>query len=208
MAVRQHRSRTRPRPPRRLAVVALLLVAASTGACSSGGGAKPISARSIAGDTTSTSAGHSSTTSTTLTTTPGEATTTAILAGYRAEDAAFLDAAEQDPVNPSDPRLPATMTGAELVAVSSRLTQARFQGQYLVGTVDLAPVVTGTNFLSATLSDCVFDHTRIMNARTGQTVSGPDTQRTLEHAALQWVDGVWKVASYVEASVGCKPGDV
>jgi hypothetical protein len=175
-----------------LAVVAVLVVLA--GACSSGESVTPISA--------------GRTTSTTSTTTPGEATTAAILAGYRAEDAALYEAADHFPVNLTDPRLAATMTGPELVAVRSRLLEARFQSQYAVGTAELDPVVTGIDGTTATVSDCLFDHSRIVNGRTGKTVSGPDTERTLEHATLQLVDGVWKVATNQEVSMGCQPGNV
>lgn len=187
------------------AAAVVLTVAMLTGACSSPGrGGKSEGADPTTGPPTSTAVSSSTTPTTSL----RDATTAAIVAGYRAEDAAFDAVISQYPVNPADPRLPATMTGLRLSTVVSSFQVLRIQGRYAVdaATAELAPVVTDSNSTTATISDCLFDHSRIVDRRTGQTISGPDTRRTLEQVNMQLDAGTWKVSGFEQVGAGCVPG--
>jgi hypothetical protein len=137
-------------------------------------------------------------------TTIAQATTAAVVAGYKAEQAAFQAVINNSPVDPTDQRLPSTMTGDRLAAVRNAFTVLALQGQHGVGTADLAPVVIAVSGTTATVTDCLFDHGRIVD-RVGQTVSGPDTQRTLEKVTLRFESGVWKVAGFEKVGAGCVP---
>jgi hypothetical protein len=143
--------------------------------------------------------------STTSTTTEEEATAADIIAGYRTAEAVFLADANAYPVDLSDPRLAEHMTGAELATVRNFLSTLFLQSRHGVGTWDLAPMVTAINGSTAMITDCVFDHTSIVDVKTGQTVSGPDTQTTQDHITMVLGNGLWTVSNDQRVAVGCAP---
>jgi len=175
-----------------------------TGACSSStGGTKPIGADTTSGPR---STATSSSTIAAATTTTLDPTRSTILARYRAGQAAFLAVAGHYPVVPTDARIPAFMTGTLLNTVRSRLTIYALQGDYVQGTAELGPTVVSVNGTEAIVMDCGFDHSVVVNGRTGQREGNPaDTQRTKAKVTMQLVDGVWKMAALEQEGAGCVP---
>jgi hypothetical protein len=176
----------------------------TVGACSSsGGGIKPIGADNSVGRSTRSIANSS--TSAAATTTTIDPTRSEILSAYRRDENIYLSIANHYPIVPLDPRLPQAMTGAELKTVGSRLAVAAMDGQYGSGTVDLAPVVTAVNGTAATISDCLFDHAIIVDGRTGQPITAPATQTSLEKVTMTLENGTWKISDEHMEGSGCVP---
>ncbi|MDP9073262.1 MAG: hypothetical protein M3N98_03630 [Actinomycetota bacterium] len=134
-------------------------------------------------------------------------TKAAVLTDYRTAESVLLEDVEAYPANPLDPRLAQHFAGAELQALQTRFTTMRFQGVHGVGTTELHPVVTSVAGSTATVMDCSFDHSRIVNGRTGQTVSGPDTVTVMLKITLVQDGGTWKVSSQLQEGTGCVPTD-
>jgi hypothetical protein len=143
-------------------------------------------------------------TATTPATTPQQATSAEVLTAYRTEEAAFFAVLDHYPVDPSDSRLATTMVGPRLTAVENAFRVERIEDHYGVGTADLAPVVTSVDGTTASITDCAFDWSRIVNP-AGATVSGPDTERTLTRVTLQLTGDIWKVSGFVPVGAGCLP---
>jgi hypothetical protein len=170
-------------------------------ACSSsGGGITPIGA----GRQTTASGVVATSTSSSTTTTTTDATKATIIDAYRADQGAFLAVAGRNPVIPTDPRIPAAMTGALLNSVRGRLTAYALEGDYLQGTLEFGATVASVNGTQAIVMDCYFDHTVIVNAKSGQRVGNPaDTARTLVQVTMQLGDGTWKMAAVEQKGTGC-----
>jgi hypothetical protein len=141
--------------------------------------------------------------STPNTTTPQQATTAAILADYRTAESILGEDAAAYPANALDPRLPQHMTGPELRTVQNFLTVLRIQGHHGDGTADLSPRVDAINGTTATITDCVFDHGRIVDGRTGKTISGPDRTATLNTISMLLESGTWKISDNQQVGTGC-----
>jgi hypothetical protein len=144
--------------------------------------------------------------STTPTTTQGQATTAAILDGYKTAEAIFLADANAYPANALDPRIAQHMTGPELRTVQTYLTQLRIQGHHGVGTWTLTPRVTLiSTSTTATITDCISDHTSVVDGRTGKTISGPDTKTTSDQITMVLQSGTWMISDDQRVGVGCVP---
>jgi hypothetical protein len=187
---------TRRRSKALVVGAAVVAAVASAAACSSSAKTTPLGA----GGTSPTSS-----TSTAVTTTTVVPAVAAILAAYRASWSDYLAVVTQFPVHPTDPRLGSHTTGVELDTIHINLTRAALTAEYAVGTIDLSPVVTAVNASTATVNDCYFDHTKIVNGKTGATVSTGDTERTLINATMTLDAGIWKMANYQKVGSGCTP---
>jgi hypothetical protein len=196
MAAHRYRPTTRRRFQRSAVASAVMTVVTLAGACSTSKKITPLGAGSISTSTSTTAA---------VTTTTIDATVAAILAAYRASWADYLAVVTQFPVQPTDPRLSLHTTGVELDTIHISLTKAWLASEYAVGTIDLAPIVTAVNGATATVNDCYFDHTKIVNGKTGVTVNTGDTERTLINATMTLDAGTWKMANYQKVGSGCTP---
>jgi hypothetical protein len=154
---------------------------------------------------TSTPAATAPVASTSNTTTPQQASTAAILADYRTAQGILLADATSYPANPLDPRLAQHMTGAELRTVQNNLTVMRVQGLHGVGTFNLTPVVSAIDGTTATITDCIFDHTSTVNGRTGQVTTAADTTTTKNTITMVLDGGTWKISDNQRVGTGCIP---
>jgi hypothetical protein len=127
------------------------------------------------------------------TTTTVDATKAAILAAYRAEWADY-DAVDTFPINPLDPRLSLHATGKQLITDRQALTRLSLLGHYDRGAVDLAPVVTDMDGDTATIMDCLFDHSEEVDGRTGVPQEAPNAGHTLDRFSMAEIDGAWYVS--------------
>jgi hypothetical protein len=128
----------------------------------------------------------------------------AVVSAYKMSQAVFLSIADASPPDPSDPRLLQYMTGAELNHVRNYLTGLRIQGRHAVGTVDLRPVVTSLSATTASITDCLFDHSSVVDSK-GQTVSPPDTATRQATIVMVLAGGSWKVSATQQVGTGCVP---
>jgi hypothetical protein len=190
--------------PRAAAAAAGVVLAVMAGACSSSGagGIKPIGVDS----TRPTSSTPSSSTTAAPSTTKVDPSAAAIVVAYRQAEDVYLAVAGHYPIVPLDPRLPQVMTGVELSTVRKNLTLAALAGEYASGPLDLAPVVTAVNGTVAMITDCSFDHSRIINGRTQQTVTTGDTKRALQKVTMMLESGTWKIGDVQTVGSGCVPG--
>jgi hypothetical protein len=189
----QARMQRPPQPAARASVVAV--VVAVVVACSTSSRSAPLDAAS-----TSPPAPPQSATTTTL-----DPTATAVLAAYRDDENVYLAVAGHYPIMASDPRLAQVMTGTELATVRKNLTLASLHRQYATGTIDLAPVVSSVSGTTATISDCSFDHTRIIDGKTQQTITTGDTARGLQKVTMALEHGTWKISDEQTMGSGCVP---
>jgi hypothetical protein len=147
-----------------------------------------------------TAAPAPTTSSTTPPTSAGTTTTTldptkaAVLAAYRAAWTDFLAVASTFPVRPLDPRLAQHESGAEFRHDQQSLTVLSAKGHYSKGGVDLAPIVVSFVDDSATVMDCLFDHSVEMDAKTHSPVSSPDVGHTSDRFTLTRANGRWFVS--------------
>jgi hypothetical protein len=101
------------------------------------------------------------------------------------------------------------MAGTQLSRVRNQLSLMRSQSQYIQGpSVDLSRArvldVQPGPVPSATVADCELDASYLVSGPTGRAISRPSGVRNLLHAALQLVDGRWKVTSLRVLSTGCQ----
>lgn len=132
-------------------------------------------------------------------------TEAAVLAAYRTAEAAYVSVLTHFPVQPNDPRLAQYLTGAALTTVRVNFTRDAVTGEYAVGTVEVAPIVTSVAGSTAVIDDCGFDHSVLVKHSTGATLSPANTQRTEVKVTMQLVDGTWKIADLDPVGVGCIP---
>jgi hypothetical protein len=142
--------------------------------------------------TTATTAPATSTTIGSTTTTV-DATRAAILAAYRAEWADY-SVVDTFPINPLDPRLSLHATGKQLITDRQALTRLSLLGHYDRGAVDLAPVVTEVDASTATIMDCLFDHSVEVDGRSGAPQEAPNAGHTLDRFSMAEIDGAWYVS--------------
>jgi hypothetical protein len=176
---------------KRWAVIAGGLVAAATLCAACDGGNSP--------STTSTGPPAATTTSTT----PQEA---AVLAAYRASQAAFQQAVHT--ANPTLPALTQTMTGGQLDSVRRALESDKLNGIVGKGTVVLHPRVASVSTTRAVVHDCLFSSSELIYAATGKPVP-PVT--SAEHDGVistlsEISPGVWKVSEQHVTEGSCPAG--
>lgn len=129
---------------------------------------------------------------TTTTTTDPQAA--AVLAAYRAEQAAFTAAVDR--ADPTSPGLADTMTGAQLQSVKRSLVADQINGIVGRGSVQLHPKLASINGNQAVVLDCAFDSSELVYAATGKPVPpvSPPGPVAIHSELLQIQPGVWKVA--------------
>ncbi len=179
------RSRNWFRP---VAVMVALSVAAI---CSGCGGSDP--------------AGSGSTSSTSVSTTTNPQTA-AVVAAYRAEQAAFQGALRQ--ANPTFPALAQTMTGNQITSVRRALVADQTSGIVGRGTAQLNPKVVSINGNQAIVHDCLFSSIELVYTATGKPVP-PAT--SAEHdgvmaTLVQVSPGMWKVSDQNVTEGSCPAG--
>jgi hypothetical protein len=140
------------------------------------------------------------------TTTTVDPTKAAILAAYRAHWDDVIGVAETVPIKPLDPRLAEHTTGKQLLSEQQALTRLSVLGHYNQGSTDLSPTVTAVSGDSATVTDCIFDHSIEMDFRTKTAVEAPDIGHTLDVFVLTRVNGSWFVSDSTVMKSG-KTGD-
>jgi hypothetical protein len=141
-------------------------------------------------------------TSAATTTTTLDPTKAAILAAYRAGWADFLAVVSSFPVRALDSRLSLHSVGKELLHDQQLLTTLSAKGHYAKGSVDLSPVVASVSTDTASVMDCVFDHSVEVDGKTGVPVTKPDVGHSLDRFTLTRVSGSWLVSD----STVVKPG--
>lgn len=129
----------------------------------------------------------------------------AVLAAYRAEQAAFEQALQQG--NPNLPALDQTMTGAQLVSIRRTLVTDQVNGIVGRGSVQLYPKLVSVNDGQAVVHDCLFSSLELVYAATGKPVP-PVTPP--EHdgvqATLVQVSESWKVSDQHVTDGRCPAG--
>ncbi len=145
--------------------------------------------------------GKSTTTSAFKTSTTLSPTEEQILRDYRAFWEAYLQAS--NPVRPDHPLLQKHATGREYEQLVKSSTALKAGDELIKGSVDVNPRVASLNATEALVKDCLLDRTGIYDAKTGERKDTEDTQRQLNTATMQLVDGTWKVSLLVKESVGC-----
>jgi len=148
--------------------------------------------------TTSSTVGATSTTV--------DATTGAILTAYRAEWADVIAVDTVYPVRPLDSRLKAHATGKQLLAVQQALTKLSLIRHYERGATDLSPVVTAVDGDSATVQDCIFDHSVEIDFVSNSPVEKPNLGHTLELYKMTRLNRLWYVSDSMVLGSG-KSGD-
>jgi sarcosine oxidase gamma subunit len=154
------------------------------------------------GGSNSASGSHSDHSSTT-TTNPQSA---AVLAAYRAEQAAFEQAV--DHADPTLPALAQTMTGAQLDSVRRALVADQVNGIVGRGTVQLHPKVSYVHGNQALVLDCAFDSSELVYAATGKPVPPvtPPEKVAISSQLTEVSPGVWKVADQHTTNGSCPAG--
>lgn len=185
--------------PTRTAVTVAGVGALAVALAGCGGGSHPSTATapSTAPSTTAVPA----TTATTL-----SAQAAAVLAAYRAEQAAFETA--EHTADPSLPALAATMTGAQLQSVRRFLLADQAQGIIGRGPVTLHPHVASINGNQAVVLDCAYDASELIYAKTGKPVPPitPPEHVGIRSTLAQVSPGIWKVAQQHVTEGSCPPG--
>jgi hypothetical protein len=148
---------------------------------------------------------HPKSAAATSTTTP-DPQASAVLAAYRAEQAAFTAAVDR--ADPTWPGLAQTMTGAQLESVKRSLVADQINGVVGRGSVQLHPKVASINGNEAVVLDCALDSSELVYAKTGKPVP-PITQPgpvAIRSELLQVQPGVWKVAQQDTKDGPCPSG--
>jgi hypothetical protein len=179
--------------------VAVLLGGAACSPRARGAAPRPPSA-------TSTTATTAAATTTTI-----DPTKAAILAAYRAGWADYIAVAETYPVQPLDPRLSAHSIGKELAAARKALARLSVINHFNRGPTDLSPVVEAVDGDSATVRDCILDHSVEVDAGTNTPVEQPDVGHTRNVFTMTKVNGAWYVSDSTITVSGrtvdaCQPG--
>ncbi len=197
------------RAARARALAAALAVAVLVGpaACGGGGEGGGDGDTEAGEDATSADAGSDATgaddpagTTTTEALTPEEE----VVRDYEAAFAAFAAAA--NPPDPEHPDFLARFTGDTLDRLQGTLRQYAGINAGADTSTELHPsdvVVVGD---SATLVDCMVDHTQMVDLASGEPVG--EAGETVQHldVQLERADGVWKIALLTERTDPCTPG--
>jgi hypothetical protein len=188
------------RPCRRGLGVALLVAAAVAvvAACTSDGDG---AAATTSPDDTSTS--EPSTTDATTTTLDAEEE---VLAAYRDFWEVYLEVGGM--TGPFDPEMVGSIlrsrsTGPEYDHLFDLFQADRLAGQVRRGTLDLAPAVVSLDGSTATVSDCIDDHTGIYRADTGERVDTDTPELHNVTVDLVVEEGVWKVERLLGVEEPC-----
>lgn len=164
-----------------------------------GGGSHPSAATSP--PTTPSTTAVPATTAPTL-----SAQAAAVLAAYRAEQAAFETA--EHTADAALPALAATMTGAQLQSVRRFLLADQAQGIVGRGPVTLHPHVASIAGNQAVVRDCLFSGLVLVYAKTGKPVPPitPPENDGVQANLVQVSAGRWKVYHQHVTEGSCPPG--
>jgi len=145
-------------------------------------------------------------TSPTLPPDPQAATKAAAIDAYKKSYEGFVAVGKEASPNPNDPRLTQYSTDTALAAKQKALAENKAKGLVYVGDVELHPSVIALSADAATLVDCSFDRTALVDARTGSTVveAGPGGGLAAT-AKLRLEGGMWKVSSFKAEYQACVP---
>jgi len=154
----------------------------------------------------SDAAGNRSASNSSPTTTSTNPQSAAVVAAYRAEQAAFEGALQR--ADPNSPMLAQTMTGSQLTAVRRALVADQANGIVGRGTTRLNPKVVSIQGNQATVHDCLFSSIELVYSTTGKPVppvTQPEhdgVQATLEQVSV----GTWKVSDQNVTDGSCPAG--
>jgi hypothetical protein len=184
MARFQTRSRSLP-------IVVLVVLAAFSASC---------------GGSNSATGGGSTTTSDRPTTSTTGPQTSAVLAAYRAEQAAFQVALQQ--ADPTFPALVQTMTGNQLTSVRRALVSDQTSGIVGRGTSQLNPRVASIQGNQAVVHDCLFSSIELVYSATGKPVPPvtPPEHDGVKATLVQTSPGTWKVSDQNVTEGSCPSG--
>lgn len=155
--------------------------------------------------TTGETAPASVATSPTLPPDPQAATKAAVIAAYTQSYQAFIAVGKEASPNPNDPRLSQHTSGPALLAEQRALVDNKSKGRVLVGDAQLHPTVVSLGENTATVVDCAFDRTALVESRTGTTVVDSGSGGTADTAQLKLEGGVWKVTDFKDEKKSCVP---
>jgi hypothetical protein len=129
----------------------------------------------------------------------------AVLAAYRAEQAAFEQALQQG--NPNLPALDQTMSGAQLVSVRRALVTDQVNGIVGHGSVQLYPKVVSIKDGQAIVRDCLFSSLELVYAASGKPVPPvtPPEHDGVQSTLVQ-ATGTWKVSDQKVTDGSCPAG--
>jgi len=139
------------------------------------------------------------------TTTKADPASAAVLKAYRAGWAAFEHALSD--ANPEDPELMATMVAPQLTGVRANLAADQQQGMVGRGTFTLHPKITSLTATTATVVDCAYSTSVLVDAKTGKPVppiTPPENDGV--QATLVLTGGTWKVSKQNVTDGKCAPG--
>ncbi|MDA8283448.1 MAG: hypothetical protein M0Z42_09190 [Actinomycetota bacterium] len=130
----------------------------------------------------------------------------AVLAAYRAEQAAFEQAVDR--ADPTLGALAQTMTGAQLASVRRVLVADKTDGIVGRGSVQLHPKVAYVHGTTALVLDCVFDSSELVYAATGKPVPPvtPPEKVAVRSTLIEVSPGVWKVSDQHTTGGSCPRG--
>lgn len=114
----------------------------------------------------------------------------------------MIAVAETFPVNPLEPRLKLHAIGKQLTSEQQALTRLSLLNHFNRGPTDLTPVVTSVTGETATLTDCILDHSVEVDYRTNHPVESPDVGHTRDNFTLIRVNGAWFVSDSTVAASG------
>lgn len=145
-------------------------------------------------------------TSPTLPPDPQAATKAAVIAAYTKSYQALIAVGKEASSNPNDPRLTENTTGAALLEVQRALADNKSKGLVYTGDAVLHPSVIALGPDTATVVDCAFDQTALIETRTGRTIidAGPPGGSAAT-AKLRLEGGVWKVSDFTNEKRPCVP---
>jgi len=176
---------------RSLPIVVLVVLAAFSASC---------------GGSNSATGGGSTTTSDRPTTSATSPQTSAVLAAYRAEQAAFQGALQL--ADPTFPALAQTMTGNQLTSVRRALVSDQTNGIVGRGTSQLNPKVASIQGNQAVVHDCLFSSIELVYSATGKPVPPvtPPEHDGVKATLVQVSPDTWKVSDQNVTEGSCPSG--
>jgi len=130
----------------------------------------------------------------------------AVLAAYRAEQAAFQGALQQ--ADPTFPALVQTMTGNQLTSVRRALVSDQTNGIVGRGTSQLNPKVASIQGNQAVVHDCLFSSIELVYSATGKPVPPvtPPEHDGVKATLVQVSPDTWKVSDQNVTEGSCPSG--
>lgn len=137
---------------------------------------------------------------------PQAATKAAVIAAYEQSYKAIIVVGKEASPDLNDPRLSQHTTGPALTAMQRSLADNKSKGLVYVGDAELHPMVIELGADTATVVDCSYDRTGLVEARTGRVVVDPGPPEAgASTAKLKLDGGVWKVTDFKDEKRTCVP---